>query len=1412
MKKYYLALLFSAFSCLVTLAQVRPFTPRYINPSVRGNIVYVSNNSITTNGVTTTEAPPSGSATNNGSFGVNLDIDNTPITLLPWNSTWKFSDSGYAPGAGTWVNPAYPDAGWVTATAGLPTDLLRDIGYGDGDEVIPFIYAGCGVRPAVQLPGCGTKYWTTYFRQQLNIPSIAAYSGFTINLHRDDGAVIYVNGTEVTRSNMPVGIIAYNTPASGAVDGASEDVTITIGTGSFVNGINTIAVEIHQFNQTSSDVSFRMELTGTPSNTTFNSTSSDLTLNSCSDVLWAGLYWGSTLGNSADISWRTTHTSILLKIPGAGTYATVTSGQTDLHDSSAANNHSGYQSFANVTSLLNTGNPNGTYTVANLCTPVSTGKSNQAAGWTLVIVYSDPTTIPRNLVVFDGFEIVSGGTQKDLPIAGFLTPVTGPVSCELGAVVYDGDRVSLDGFFFKQDSAAAGVYTDLSNTGTSGNGDTWNSTISYLGANVTTRNPAHANTLGYDADIIALPNPGNAVLGNSKTSARIRISSPASGGENFFLHLVTSSISVGNPSFNIVKSSTDLSGGLLQPGDSLRYTLIYQNRGTDTSANTILLDSLPYNVSYRAGSMLINGVAKTDISGDDQAEYDATGKRMVFRMGIGANSITGGQVYPNRRDTVSFIVVVTNVCSILACDNTVVNQARMDYTGKNSGQSLYDYSGAVVAFCFSSGPLVNTINGSCISRNDTTIVNQCPTLTAKLPSAAYPSYNFYSALPFVPANLFNPATIITVGGTYYAYITSASGSCRDTVRINVLIQPCPDIDDDDDGIPDYVESNGQDAFGDSDTDGIPNFTDPSFPGFTDSNGDGVNDNFDTDKDGIPNQYDLDSDNDGIPDVVESGGVDANGDGRIDNFTDTDNDGLSQNVDANNTGQPGSGNGLNIPDLDLDGIPNYIDLDSDNDGIPDVRESTGTDSNNDGIIDAYSDSDADGFSDNVDGDVGNDGTAENSANTLLRTGADINNDGRTDSYPFKNLDGDSRANPYDLDSDNDGISDVREAGFTDADNNGFSDGTKGADGWDDVIDALVILTLRNTDGVGNPNYIDIDADDDGIPDNVEGLSTTGYQFPLYLDTDNDGLDNRYDGTFGFGGNGITPNDQDGDMTPDYLDSDTDNDGLIDRVEGNDFNLNNIPDDNVTLTGLDTDVDGLDNRFDANNSSVKGTSAYMGTGGSNSGDPMPGSITMVQATIPGGERDWRVTTFVLDASFLTITASRNADFIRVNWIVSCDKIIDHFDIERSTDGIHFIKIGEKAGIGTICKTTPFYYLDNILAAVASDQYYYRIKAITTTSYTRNSQIVMVKVKQSSSIVLSPNPARSYVSINLVVPGQTIADIFLLDVNGKVVLKQKESLKDGYNSITLNGLEALADGVYTVRISVSGAMYFEKLVIKK
>ncbi len=620
-------------------------------------------------------------------------------------------------------------------------------------------------------------------------------------------------------------------------------------------------------------------------------------------------------------------------------------------------------------------------------------------------------------------------------------------------------------------------------------------------------------------------------------------------------------------------------------------------------------------------------------------------------------------------------------------------------------------------------------------------------------------------------------------------VNTISFSCRTigncTSPVDTTGSPCPNsdgsapitinLDQDNDGILDVVESFGGDSDGDGirdyedpdfcatnfegingwscgidglpdpdddlDNDGIPNYEDPDFPtcgGIVN----GVCLTLDLDGDGIPNHIDLDSDNDGIPDLVEIGGTDTNGDGVLDDLTDTDKDGLVDLVDNNDTDGPEgvsacspqpsclranstsilfdtNGDGVldNEVDTDGDGILDYIDLDSDNDGIPDVVEAGGTDANGDGRIDNYIDVDADGFNDVVDGDVGNDGTIENLGNVLQLTGADINGDGIPDSYPNDDLDGDGIRNQLDLDADGDGILDVLEAGGTDANRDGIEDGfiDGDGDGFNDVVDgdptnALVTGTDTNgantgnattvtgadTDGDGEPdtypsdnldgdnnyNFLDIDADNDGIVDNTEGQATSNYVARSGSDADGDGIDDAYDNddaNFGGAGSGIVPNNQDGIDNPDYLDLDTDNDGITDVIEGHDTNGDgvvngaDVPNSNTGLSGglTDADGDGLLDGFDNNTASADPTNTSLIP---NSHPDATNGITL--------ERDWREgnrTYVVNDVNTTPLNVTASGNVLTNDYDQEGNTQTLSGNIEIDTDGDGAPETGAALGVG-------------------------------------------------------------------------------------------------------------------------------------
>ena len=166
--------------------------------------------------------------------------------LIEKGSTWKYLDKGAEP-AGDWVEAGFDDSAWQEGPAQL--------GYGDGDEQTIVDYG----------PDENNKYITTYFRHTFNLEDTSGIKEINLELLRDDGAIVYLNGAEVIRSNMPEGEVSYHTYASHYIDGAGESSfhRFTPDPGHLIPGDNILAVEIHQSYFTSSDISFDLGLTAT---------------------------------------------------------------------------------------------------------------------------------------------------------------------------------------------------------------------------------------------------------------------------------------------------------------------------------------------------------------------------------------------------------------------------------------------------------------------------------------------------------------------------------------------------------------------------------------------------------------------------------------------------------------------------------------------------------------------------------------------------------------------------------------------------------------------------------------------------------------------------------------------------------------------------------------------------------------------------------------------------------------------------------------------------------------------------------------------------------------------------------------------------------------------------------------------
>lgn len=223
------------------------------------------------------------------------------VTLISAGSNWKYLSNGTNQGT-AWRATSFNDTSWNSGNAQL--------GYGDGDEATLISYG----------PSASNKYMTYYFRQAINISNPASYSNLVLSIKRDDGAVVYINGTKAVSSNMP-NTYNYTTAASSGIEGANENVfyTYSIQSSLLVAGNNVIAVEVHQRSKTSTDVSFDLKLEGNL-NVACGSPSALTTTNINSTN--GTISWSSVPGASGY--------NVQYRISGASSWTTILSANTNI--------------------------------------------------------------------------------------------------------------------------------------------------------------------------------------------------------------------------------------------------------------------------------------------------------------------------------------------------------------------------------------------------------------------------------------------------------------------------------------------------------------------------------------------------------------------------------------------------------------------------------------------------------------------------------------------------------------------------------------------------------------------------------------------------------------------------------------------------------------------------------------------------------------------------------------------------------------------------------------------------------------------------------------------------------------------------------------------------------------------------
>lgn len=396
---------------------------------------------------------------------------------------------------------------------------------------------------------------------------------------------------------------------------------------------------------------------GTTLNYVLSSSNAILTLPAGSTILYAELIWGGLF--------RSSENDISALINNNVAFFTPTSGISISPDPATAQDFiipadnvtiGFYVRSANVTPYVQAA-LSGTYTVRGVPALIEALDNRTAdtnhAGWTLAVVFENPSFPLRNLTIWSGGTVVSPNTgSTTINVSNFLTPETLPitgkifVSAQEGDAVLTGDQMLFgqtvptltplsgpnnpqNNFFASQINNENGV---LDTTGTFGSRN----------ANALTGTNTSACRQGWDITAVDVSNK----LAASQSSAVIRFTSD---GDLYVPNALALQIDSKGANITITKSADKTYANV---GEEITYTLVLKNTGAVTATNVTVTDMLPPETTLVDGSVTVDGTPYA-----------------------GALPVVVDSLSPNQTVTVTFRATANSLPAV----NPVFNIARVDY-------------------------------------------------------------------------------------------------------------------------------------------------------------------------------------------------------------------------------------------------------------------------------------------------------------------------------------------------------------------------------------------------------------------------------------------------------------------------------------------------------------------------------------------------------------------------------------------------------------------------------------------------------------------------------------------------------------------------------------------------------------
>lgn len=185
-------------------------------------------------------------------------------------------------------------------------------------------------------------------------------------------------------------------------------------------------------------------------------------------------------------------------------------------------------------------------------------------------------------------------------------------------------------------------------------------------------------------------------------------------------------------------------------------------------------------------------------------------------------------------------------------------------------------------------------------------------------------------------------------------------------------------------------------------------------------------------------------------------------------------------------------------------------------------------------------------------------------------------------------------------------------------------------------------------------------------------------------------------------------------------------------------------------------------------------------------------------------------VLPVKLVYFKGTEQDHIVTLGWQTASEQESDHFEIERSVDGLNFTVIGIKRGAGNSSSLLAYTFKDDV-SSLSSHTVYYRLRQVDIDGNQASSAVVKIELDQSRSLVTSPNPFNSDIKFEIYSDKAAKASISLYNSSGSLVRQEGVEVNTGYNTIIIKDLESLPAGMITVIMKVNDKI-FRQLMIKR